>query len=68
MAVPEKEADGRCPMLTWRKKSGTPAIASYPADRTNDFLEAVMQFGVFAPVLMQTWGPQQKRARGRRTS
>ncbi len=55
-------------MLTWRKKSGTPAIASYPADRTNDFLEAVMQFGVFAPVLMQTWGPQQKRARGRRTS
>lgn len=57
-------------MLTWRKKSGTPVAADYRDDRQNpnDFLEAVMQFGVFAPVLLQSWSPQQKRARGRRTS
>ena len=57
-------------MLTWRKKSGMPVAARFPADRTypDDFLEAVMQFGVFAPVLLQSWSPQQKRARGRRTS
>jgi hypothetical protein len=56
------------PMFTWRKKSGMPA-ASYPANRTypDDFLEAVMQYGVFAPVLLRSWSPQQKRARGRRT-
>ena len=55
-------------MFTWRKKSGMPA-ASYPANRTypDDFLEAVMQYGVFAPVLLRSWSPQQKRARGRRT-
>jgi hypothetical protein len=56
-------------MLTWRKKNGTPAMVSYPDRKDpNDFLEAVMQFGVFAPVLLQSWGPQQKPVRGRRTS
>ena len=57
-------------MLTWRKKSGTTVAADYRDGRQdpNDFLEAVMQFGVFAPVLLQSWSPQQKRARGRRTS
>lgn len=57
-------------MMIWRKKSGKLAAADYPADRTNpnDFLEAIMQFGVFAPVLLETWGTPQKRAKGRRTS
>lgn len=57
-------------MMIWRKKSGKPVAADYPADRTNpnDFLEAMMQFGVFAPILLETWGAQQKRAKGRRTS
>lgn len=57
-------------MMIWRKKSGKPVAADYPADRTNpnDFLEAMMQFGVFAPILLETWGAPQKRAKGRRTS
>ena len=57
-------------MVIWRKKSGKPVAADYPADRTNpnDFLEAMMQFGVFAPILLETWGAPQKRAKGRRTS
>lgn len=57
-------------MMIWRKKNDKLVAADYPADRRNshDFLEAMMQFGVFAPVLLETWGPPQKRAKGRRTS
>ena len=56
-------------MITWRNKNGAPA-AGNAADRSrsNDFLEAIMQFGVFAPVLLESWGAEPKRARGRRTS
>ena len=56
-------------MTTWRKKRGIP-VAADPANRSNpdDFLAAMMQFGVFAPVLLQSWNPQRKRGRGRRTS